>query len=72
MRVVGAFLLVKMMIELEGPPLVTSMKVVGVFPLVRSFPLGRTLKSVGVVPLVMVVVTVCVVVKTFLSVTIFN
>ena len=105
-RVVGAFLLVKMMKELEGGPLgrtkrvvaffpfartlrvveffpfrmtrvmgffppVTSMKVVLVFPLVRSFPLGRTLRSVGVVPLVMVVVMVCIV-KTCLSVTIFN
>ena len=70
-RVVGNFLLVKMMTELEGPPLVLVMKVVGIFPL-GGVPLERTLRSVGVVPLVMVVVTICVVVKTCLSVTIFN
>ena len=57
-------------------PPVTSMRVVGVFPLVRmmgNFSLGRTLRGVGVVwPLVMVVVMVCAVVKTCLPVTIFT
>ena len=62
-RVAGVFLLVKMMTELEGPPLVRMM---------GGFPLGRTLRGVGVAPLVMVVVMVCVVVKTCLPVAIFN